>query len=168
MPHAQPILTAKDLRLVEELLQRDDMDARVAVILGDKIASASVVPPEDVPPNVVTLDSRVHFTIGGQGDVRRLVFSPLRGGRGQTLMVETPLGATLLGMRPGNSVSIAYPDGSAAEVTVVAVLYQPESTRDGRRTAPTLRVVSSSETIEPRRPASRLVVTDDDPGPSAA
>ncbi len=167
MSTSKIILTSRDLRLVEDLTYHDDMDIALASVLRQKLHAATVVLPEDVPADVVTLDSRVRYLVDGRPDERRLIASPSREFRGQTLLVNTPLGATLLGMRAGDVAAAVAFDGTPARVEVISVLYQPELDRHRSHVARIDEAGSRIRTISSgRRPVS--TPTWDDPGPSAA
>jgi regulator of nucleoside diphosphate kinase len=165
----QPIiLTTTNLWLIESLLESDEIDPTVAATLRDKATTAVVVMPQDVPADVVTLDSRVSFVLDGRADERRLIASEAREVRGQTLVVSTPLGATLIGMREGATGSTLCWDGSHAEVSVRSVAYQPEATRRGPRMRPRLTVVAPEVGAGAHQPQVAWVAPEDDPGPTAA
>jgi regulator of nucleoside diphosphate kinase len=167
--HQQIILTTTNLWLIESLLESDEIDATVAATLREKAATAVVVMPQDVPADVVTLDSRVRFVLDGRTDERRLIASDAREVRGQTLVVSTPLGATLIGMREGATGSTLCWDGSHAEVSVRSVAYQPEATRRGPRMRPRLwAVAANDDSARARPPQFRWAAPDDDPGPPPA
>jgi hypothetical protein len=52
------------------------------------------------------------------------------------LSVVTPVGAALIGLAEGQSLSYPMPDGAARTITVEKILYQPEAARSAHRAPP--------------------------------
>jgi hypothetical protein len=92
---------------------------------------AVVVASDGVPPDVVTMNSRVTLAYESTG-VRRvvtLVYPPDANAALDHVSVLDPLGMALLGARPGKRL--------LRELRVVSILHQPErSLRDGLITLP--------------------------------
>ncbi len=109
-----------------EARRRWPSDENGAEALRRTVDAAQVVRSEDVPPDVVTLHSRVRVVDLGQGteDVYTLVGA--EGGLARnTVSASSPAGAALLGRRTGDEV--AYRDrGGWTRVRVREVVYQPE------------------------------------------
>jgi regulator of nucleoside diphosphate kinase len=128
-------LTSRDFALLEQhLIDVERRSDSSAVLLGRmirrKLAGARVVLPDDIPPDVVTGNSRVVFSIDGRLDeFRRLVHWSHEVIVGQTLLVPTPLGVTLLGMKAGQRAALPRVDGTARQVELRAIAYQPERER---------------------------------------
>ena len=181
-------LTTKDYTTIEVLLERyAGRDDTMAAILRQKIAKAVVMFRDDIPSNVVTLDSRVTFRVdGGPAETRIIANDETRGVVGMVLAITTPRGVALLGLAEGDCVTITKEDGSRETLSVQEVVYQPEAAaRDagklGQRGAPDaarrpfLRVVHSSDDL-PQKPApagkaafrTRFEDPDYDPDPTAA
>lgn len=114
--------------------------AEVADSLLHELERASVLPDQYVPSDVVRMGSHVRFRTS-EGDQREveLVF-PIDADIGrQRISVLTPVGAALLGLRRGQSITWLTRDGRKQVLTVLAV-----------------------------RPPRAGVEGDDDPGPAAA
>jgi regulator of nucleoside diphosphate kinase len=139
----------------------------VAGFLGAELERAVIRPTEEIGPDIVRMNSRVAFRIGaGRNiEVRTLVYPEeyaRRGGRGDCVSVMTPLGAALIGLRVGATMSYEAANSTMQHVTVAAVLHPSEAVEResdggdslGRAGAP------AGE--------SRLHWSDDDPGPAAA
>lgn len=102
---------------------------RVAEQLETELERARVVAPEEVPGDVVTMNSTVAFV--DQQGVRRevdLVY-PEEAAPGR-LSVLSPMGAALLGLSVGDSIEWPLPDGTTTTLEVVEVSYQPEDAGD--------------------------------------
>lgn len=168
------VFTSPDFVLLEHLLDAGgEPFAGAAEIIRRKLAAATLVFPEDVPADVVTLNSRVRFAAGtALSQETTLVVGPGEVVHGPTLLLNSPRGLALIGAAAGQTVQARRPDGSVEHLFIEAVPYQPEQ----QRTRPALKVVSSQE--RPDAPVAALSAAsrhvpprlggDDDPGPSAA
>lgn len=102
--------------------------------LESELERAHIVDAHDVPPDVVTMNSRVLFedaTTGKTTEVT-IVFphdADLTRGR---VSVLAPVGTALLGLAEGDSIVWPFPDGSSRCLRVVAVTFQPEATGPDR------------------------------------
>jgi len=165
-------LTTKDYAVLETLLERSlDPRGAHATLIRRKLAGAGLWLSEDIPADVVTINSRVAFRVDDAPATTRIVAqAPVDGLVGLLLPVTTLRGLALLGLAEGEGIRVG-PD--EATLTVVEVAYQPEA---AQREAQLLRT-------PPRRPSLRLVYSapepagtfgrgrfagGDDPGPSAA
>lgn len=129
------LLTAGDYAVLQELAETArDGDPLVGFLLRQKLASARVVLPEDVPASVATLNSRVVFRLEGRApESRVLAFDPRYGVPGLTLGLYTPLGITLLGMSAGNRAEVCMRDTTRWPVTLERVEWQPEASLNQSR-----------------------------------
>lgn len=124
-------VTRQDFERLQGLIgtQAGKAHRRIAEQLETELDRARVVAPEDVPDDVVTMDSTVVF-VDQQGARREvdLVF-PEEAAPGR-LSVLSPMGAALLGLSVGDSIEWPMPDGTMATLEVVEVIYQPEDAGD--------------------------------------
>jgi regulator of nucleoside diphosphate kinase len=123
------IVTDRDLALLR-LLQDD-------AHLVSELERADVVDARDVPPDVVTMNSRVVFEDTGTGKTTEvtIVFpqdADMQRGR---VSVLAPVGTALLGLAQGDSIVWPFPDGSSRCLRVVEVTFQPEAERPGEAVA---------------------------------
>lgn len=168
------VLTSKDFTLLENLVHNwGEPFPGASEHIRRKLASAAVVFPEDVPSNVVTLNSRVRFRVGtALPEERTIVGGPSEARYGMTLPLASPRGVALIGAAVGQTVNALRPDGSTEFLVIEAVPYQPGQTHSEVG----LRVISRQELPDAHSvfpTARRRFVTagfrnDDDPGPSAA
>lgn len=100
-------------------------------LLRDEIARGAEVRPEEIPPDVVTMNSSVRVSDPASGSefVYTIVF-PADGDldRGR-VSILTRLGTSLLGCRIGDLVRWNTPEGPR-ELRVEEIIYQPESAGD--------------------------------------
>lgn len=106
-----PITIARtDRDRLYALLDSIDSDSEVIVALYQELERATVLEPEEVPADVVVLNSRVRFVNEetGKSFQVQLVW-PQDHRPGETVSVLAPAGAALLGLRVGDD--IAWPSG---------------------------------------------------------
>jgi regulator of nucleoside diphosphate kinase len=102
--------------------------------LEAELARAEVVSPERVPPNVVTMNSTVRFTIAQANETFELTLVyPKDAGQSDRISVLAPVGSALLGMAVGDVLDWPRPGGGVATVRVTGVSYQPERSGDLHR-----------------------------------
>ncbi len=101
----------------------------VSELLAREVGRATVCPVEEIPSDVVTMNSRVVFRTGrGDGvQSRFLVFPERYTPNGYCVSVTSPLGAALIGLRTGSSFHYRSLDGEPRCVFVQDVAYQPEA-----------------------------------------
>jgi regulator of nucleoside diphosphate kinase len=107
-------------------------DVKSLVDLKGELERAVVVPPEEVPAHVVTLNSRVllrDLDTGTVGDYTLVLpgQADIRDGR---VSVLAPVGTALLGQQEGDVVEWVVPAGRK-RFRIEVVLYQPESADAG-------------------------------------
>ena len=172
MTHPLPCrLTTKDYAILETLLERSrEPGGAHAALLRRKLAGAGIWLNEDIPADVVTVNSRVAFRVNDAPSETRIVAqAPIDGVVGMLLPVTTLRGLALLGLAEGESIA-----AGADTLTVVEVAYQPEAAhREALRlrippTRPVLRLVHSAPPEPVRVFDTRGFGPPDDPGPSAA
>ncbi len=84
--------------------------------------------PEEMPHDVVTMNSRVKFRNLSDGEVRvrTLVYPAKMTDSNTQLSVMAPVGAALLGLRVGDSIHWELPGGVATHLEVLELEYQPK------------------------------------------
>lgn len=124
-------MTEFDVRRLDALFERIRTQVKPPTtlsVLERELAQAVVVSPEQVPPNVVTMNSEVQV-IDLETDERRsltVVFPSMSGIEAGRISVLAPLGTALLGSCEGASVAWQTPRGTR-RVQVERVVYQPEA-----------------------------------------
>ena len=99
-------------------------------LIRTKLADARVILSDDMDQDVATGNSRVVFSLDGKHDDSRVLMhwdhAPMVG---FGLRINTLLGATLLGMRAGQSAPLLRADGTFGYVNLKQVAFQPEAAR---------------------------------------
>ncbi|MGR4066813.1 nucleoside diphosphate kinase regulator [Halomonas sp. LR3S48] len=124
-------------RLDAERLQRlidhaDDKDRFVADCLEEELERGEVIDPEEIPADVVSMNSQVQFTdlTRNRQMIRTLVYPHALAATEDGISVMAPIGAGLIGLRIGDEIDWPLPDGGGARLRVDAILWQPE--REGQ------------------------------------
>ena len=104
---------------------------RCLVGLKRKIESSVILSPEEIPPNVVTMNSRicVKDITNGSTMLVTLVFPQDADYEQQKVSLLAPLGAALLGRYAGEELSYDAPGGST-KIVVEEIVYQPEAAKE--------------------------------------
>ncbi len=105
-------------------------DGATAERLAAELDRAVVVDPSRMPADAVTIESRVAFKEERSGTVREvtLVYPAEANASAGRISVLAPVGAALLGLRPGDRIEWPLPDGRTAKLRSHAVT----SPRDAR------------------------------------
>lgn len=135
---SKPTLTINELdaeRLDTLLAQAAYANSPVAEALNEELDRAEILPPQDMPADVVTMNSKVRFTEGKEGEehIRTLVYPAALKDTDEQLSVMAPLGAALLGLRVGSTINWNMPNGKESEIHVLELLFQPEASGELRR-----------------------------------
>jgi regulator of nucleoside diphosphate kinase len=112
--------------LVESPQYRSSHAQRVAE-LQRELDDGEVVPPTEVPPSVVTMNSRVRVRDleSGECEEYTLCYPGEANIADAKLSVLAPLGTALLGARVGETIEFAAPAGTQ-RLSVEKIPYQPE------------------------------------------
>lgn len=117
------VVSTEDHRKLTELAHAGiNMASTVADDLLYELDRASVLPPEQLPADVVRMGSNVHYRTG-EGDDRQvtLVFPAEADIAQNRVSVMTPIGAALIGLRIGQSITWITRDGRKQVLTVLEV-----------------------------------------------
>ena len=121
---------------------------RSVEFLVRELMRASIVEESMIPPDVITMGSRVEYREEGRDSTRVITLS-YPGDRefiDDAISVLTPIGAALIGLAEGQSIRYAGPDSRPITITVIRVVYQPEA-NSRRRLKQTRRDGQSSSAL---------------------
>ena len=95
----------------------------VAEFLADELTRAEIVNDEDFDSNVVRMGSRVTYVdeVTGRTRTITLVYPDAADIDQNRISILTPLGAALIGLSPGQSITWPLPDGRVGSLKVVEV-----------------------------------------------
>jgi regulator of nucleoside diphosphate kinase len=99
--------------------------------LEEELEFAEVVAPEDIPPDVVTMRSKIRLKDldTEEESVYSIVFPSEANFDEGKISVLAPLATALLGYRRGSTVEFEAP-GRRRRLQILEILYQPESAGD--------------------------------------
>ena len=100
-------------------------------VLKDELDWAHIVLPKDIPPDVVTMNSRVRLSDMNKGDdlVYTLVFPRDANAAEGKISILAPVGTAILGFRVGDIIEWQVPAG-IRKLKIEEILYQPEAAGD--------------------------------------
>lgn len=128
-------ITAFDKTRLEGLIAAakgsGDQDRQHLTDLEDELKRTNVVEPGEIPPGVVTMNSKVLFRdIDSKEEMTyTLVFPKYSDVDSGAISILAPVGTALLGYREGSTVEWAVPSGKR-RFKIVKILYQPEAAGD--------------------------------------
>jgi regulator of nucleoside diphosphate kinase len=102
---------------------------RAVEFLVRELMRATIVDEEQLPATIATIGSTVEFHEGGSELKRVGTLVHLSGDDfyDNAIPVLTPVGAALIGLSEGQSISYGALGGRLSTITLVKVLYQPEA-----------------------------------------
>jgi regulator of nucleoside diphosphate kinase len=100
-------------------------------LLENELYRGVLVDPQDIPHDVITMNSKVSITDTDSGEkmTYTLVFPSAANIAENKLSVLAPLGMALLGYRKGDAIEWPVPSG-VRKLKVDEIIYQPEAAGD--------------------------------------
>lgn len=133
----RPAITVsdRDLERLEALLDTLPDKQPGVEALHEELDRAQIARPEAMPPDVVTMNSRVRFVVDPAGkELEMTLLYPCDvTGAPDQLSVVAPAGIAVLGLAVGQQTEWLAPNGQAVRVRIVDVPYQPERAGDFMR-----------------------------------
>ncbi|EGR0049792.1 nucleoside diphosphate kinase regulator [Vibrio vulnificus] len=95
--------------------------------LENELDRANVLAPQQMPDNIVTMNSTVRFTFVGSDKVmeKTLVY-PDQVRNTDDVSIFAPVGSALLGLSVGQQLTWPMPGGAEKTIEILEVTYQPE------------------------------------------
>lgn len=93
-----------------------------------EIDRADIVAPQEMPSTVITMNSRVRFSVESSTEdfTLTLVYPKDMNGSSDRISILAPVGSALLGLSVGSTIEWPKPGGGVLNVRVEEVVYQPE------------------------------------------
>lgn len=121
------IMTSQDLDRLEALLDTLPEDSPGKDDLQKELDRAEVVPPQQIPDDVVTMNSKVLFSVDSGGEFcLTLVYPKDIDGSADRISVLAPVGSALLGLSTGERIEWPRPGGGMMKLQIKELVYQPE------------------------------------------
>ena len=131
--HAQVIITEVDQARLKKLINDEAHNGssteQSMQDLEREISRAQLVDSHVVPPEVITMNSKVLLDLGEDELEVSLVYPPEADLASNKLSVLSPIGTAILGYKEGDFIQWKVPSG-VAEIHVKKVIYQPEAAGD--------------------------------------
>ena len=130
----RPTITVseRDLERLEAMLATlpDSQPGKEA--LREELDRAQIACSEAMPPDVVTMNSRVRFVLepAGREVEATLVYPRDFTGQPGQLSVAAPAGIAVLGLAVGQQIEWLAPNGQTVRARIVDIPYQPERAGD--------------------------------------
>lgn len=127
------IINRLDAERLQRLIdQASDKDRFVADCLEEELERGEVIDPEEIPEDVVSMNSQVQFTdlTRNRQMIRTLVYPHALATTEDGISVMAPIGAGLIGLRIGDVIDWPLPGGASVRLRIDAILWQPE--REGQ------------------------------------
>jgi regulator of nucleoside diphosphate kinase len=126
------IISAQDLHRLETMLEHQSKLTETMQHLEEELARAEVVEPQNMPPNVVTMNAKVLINVAPSTEATEITLVYPHDFRGETgqVNVVAPIGTAILGLTEGQEIEWPQPDGHLMKVKIEKVLYQPEREGD--------------------------------------
>lgn len=131
--HGVVWLTDQDYRRLKEVLDSHVRQSRTLATelqsLENLLDLARIVRSDEVPHDVVTMNSRVVFRDLGTGSEGKVTIAypadadPSSG----RISVLSPVGSALVGAAEGQEIELPLPHGNRRSIRIESVVYQPEA-----------------------------------------
>lgn len=132
MPDRVIYITSKDRKRLEAIGQMTEAKDRGDLAdLVEELNRAIVVPAEEIPADIITMNSRVRLLDLDKGSAVEytLVYPAEADVAKGKVSIVAPIGAAIIGYREGDEIEWDVP-GGRRRFKVEAVLYQPEAAGD--------------------------------------
>ena len=130
----RPAITVseRDLERLEAMLARLPDDQPGVNALRGELDRAHITQSEQMPPDVVTMNSRIRFVVepAGREMEMALVYPRDFTGRPDQLSVAAPAGIAVLGLAIGQQIEWLASNGQTTRARIVDIAYQPERSGD--------------------------------------
>lgn len=127
-------VTAEDMTRLRTVVERHLEGSRgaAAELLELELDRAVVVPQGQIPPDVVTMRSRILFEDLETGRRREatLVYPDEANIDQSMISILAPVGQAVLGLKVGDAIEWPLPNARRARLRIMEVLYQPEAAGD--------------------------------------
>lgn len=121
------LVTDKDFHRLTTLVS--NMDNLRAEALEEELSRANIIAQNEIPPNVVTMNSKVRFVDESCGSATEITLvypqdADVQEGR---ISILAPVGVALLGLSVGQKIDWKMPNGQVKVLKVQEILFQPEA-----------------------------------------
>lgn len=118
-------------KIVDDIIQYSTDGREHVRLLEAELTKAKTVAAEQIPADVVTMNSKVLLSIGDLEEkiAYTLVYPEDADFSQNRISVMAPIGTAILGYKEGNTIEWHVPNG-VERIKILKILYQPESSGD--------------------------------------
>jgi regulator of nucleoside diphosphate kinase len=124
-------ITQSDMNRLRALIESMKSSREDLKTLGAELDQAKIVPQTEIPPNVITMNSKAQVRDIDAGELMTytLVFPDKANADEGLISVIAPIGTAMLGQRVDDEFEWRVPAGTV-RLRVEKILYQPEAAGD--------------------------------------
>jgi len=123
------VLSSRDAERLEKLLASLPASAFAGKQeLEAELDRADIAEPDEIPSDVVTMNSTVRFRVASSEEefTLTLVYPKDMDDSGKTISILAPVGSAMLGLSQGDEIEWPKPGGGMLKVHIEEITYQPE------------------------------------------
>ncbi|MCE7604668.1 nucleoside diphosphate kinase regulator [Vibrio fluvialis] len=128
------VVSTLDMDRISALLEQMPKLSPELEKLEDELDRATIKEPQEMPDNVVSMNSTVRFKFTGKDEIiqKNLVY-PHEVKNSDDISIFAPVGSALLGLAAGQTLTWPMPGGAEKTIEILEVVYQPEREGDFSR-----------------------------------
>ncbi|ENP8354202.1 nucleoside diphosphate kinase regulator [Vibrio sp. B513a] len=120
-------ISSLDMNRITALLDKMPNIAAELVELEAELDRATVLKPEQMPDNVVTMNSTVEFKFSGEDrTMTKTLVYPSELKSSDDISIFAPVGSALIGLSVGQKLDWPMPNNQVKTIEIVDITYQPE------------------------------------------
>ncbi|AMG08499.1 nucleoside diphosphate kinase regulator [Vibrio parahaemolyticus] len=120
-------ISSLDMNRITALLDKMPNIAAELVELEAELDRATVLEPEEMPSNVVTMNSTVEFKFSGEErTMTKTLVYPSELKSSDDISIFAPVGSALIGLSVGQKLDWPMPNKQVKTIEIVDIAYQPE------------------------------------------
>ncbi|EIV8504291.1 TPA: nucleoside diphosphate kinase regulator [Vibrio parahaemolyticus] len=120
-------ISSLDMNRITALLDKMPNIAAELVELEAELDRATVIEPEEMPSNVVTMNSTVEFKFAGEErTMTKTLVYPSELKSSDDISIFAPVGSALIGLSVGQKLDWPMPNKQVKTIEIVDITYQPE------------------------------------------
>lgn len=130
------IINRLDAERIQRLIDNaSEKDLMVADLLDEELSRGEVLDPQDIPDDVVSMNSQIRFTdlTRGRQMIRTLVYPHALESVPDGISVMAPIGAALIGLKVGDVIEWPLPNQTEVRLRIDAIFWQPEREKQFHR-----------------------------------
>ncbi|EPM9373661.1 nucleoside diphosphate kinase regulator [Vibrio parahaemolyticus] len=120
-------ISSLDMNRITALLDKMPNIAAELVELEAELDRATVLEPEEMPSNVITMNSTVEFKFSGEErTMTKTLVYPSELKSSDDISIFAPVGSALIGLSVGQKLDWPMPNKQVKTIEIVDITYQPE------------------------------------------